>query len=73
LRELTYIEKAEISALTHGGTIIFKGKENINSIVEKIDDIGYDVDVIDIIQYDKSTFESKERTITLKIDGIHCS
>ena len=73
LSYLPYIDKVEISALTHGGIIVFKGKGKLDTIVEQIDNMGYDVEVIEVAPFNEADFESKERTITIKIDGLHCS
>ncbi|KAK6333850.1 hypothetical protein TWF730_004032 [Orbilia blumenaviensis] len=72
LRSFGFIQKAEISALTHSGNIVFFGKHNMPTIVEAIEDGGYDVEVIDITPFNASEFETRERTMTLRIDGLYC-
>jgi len=73
LKDFHYIQKAEISALTHGGTIVFRGKQNLEKIVERIDDMGYDVDLIETVPFNEAQFQTRERIVTLKVTGTHCS
>ncbi|KAK6517131.1 hypothetical protein TWF506_007008 [Arthrobotrys conoides] len=72
LRSFGFIQKAEISALTHSGSIIFFGKHNIDAIVEAIEDGGYGVEVIDLTPFNANEYETRERTMTLQIDGLYC-
>ncbi|KAF3923005.1 hypothetical protein ABW20_dc0103611 [Dactylellina cionopaga] len=72
LNKHPFIEKAEVSALTHSGTIAFFGKPHIDTILETIEDGGYDAELIDLNPFDADDFQSRERTMTLSIDGLHC-
>ncbi|KAK6337773.1 hypothetical protein TWF696_001253 [Orbilia brochopaga] len=70
-----FIEKAEISALTHSGSIVFSGdRDKIDTITESIEDTGFDVEVVELEPFDEGKqFDSRERTLTLHFDGLHCS
>ncbi|KAK6356693.1 hypothetical protein TWF718_001035 [Orbilia javanica] len=72
LQSFGFIRKAEISALTHSGSIIFFGRHNMDSVVEAIEDGGYVVEVIDLVPFHANEFETRERTMTLRIDGLYC-
>lgn len=72
LKKFPYIEKAEISALSHSGKIVFSGKDNGAIIAESIEDSGYDVEIIEVVPYNAGEFQTSERTITLEVQGIHC-
>ncbi|KAF3913468.1 hypothetical protein AA313_de0204954 [Arthrobotrys entomopaga] len=72
LNKHPFIEKAEVSALTHSGNIVFFGKSNVDLIVESIEDGGYDAELVDLVPFDVNDFKSNERTMTLQIEGLHC-
>ncbi|KAF3196656.1 hypothetical protein TWF679_004568 [Orbilia oligospora] len=72
LRAFGFIEKAEISALTHSGNIVFFGKHNMDTIVEAIEDGGYDVEVVDLTPFNPNEYETRERTMTLQVNGLYC-
>ncbi|KAF3921299.1 hypothetical protein ABW21_db0207836 [Orbilia brochopaga] len=69
-----FIEKAEISALTHSGSIVYSGdRDKISTITESIEDTGFDVEVVELEAFDDSqNFDSRERTLTLHFEGLHC-
>ncbi|EPS44375.1 hypothetical protein H072_1646 [Dactylellina haptotyla CBS 200.50] len=72
LNKHPYIEKAEISALTHSGNIVFFGKSHIDPIVEAIENSGYDAEIVELTSFDAKDFQSRDRTVTLQIEGLHC-
>ncbi|KAF3939006.1 hypothetical protein ABW19_dt0205327 [Dactylella cylindrospora] len=72
LQSSSFIEKAEVSALTHSGNIVFSGKDNIDAIIDKIEAGGFDAEVVELVPFNASEFQTRERTITLQVEGLHC-
>jgi Cu+-exporting ATPase len=78
LRELPFVEDLNITLMTNGGEVTFRGRKNLESILEKIDDLGYDCTVIETMmigEVEKSAETSSpgsRRTLKLMVDGIFC-
>jgi Cu+-exporting ATPase len=74
-RQLKFLEDISVSLLTHSATVAFSGpKENIDQIVERIEDRGFDCHVENIAEVGglKEESEHAERTIMIKIVGMFC-
>jgi Cu+-exporting ATPase len=74
-RQLKFLEDISVSLLTHSATVAFSGpKENIDQIVERIEDRGFDCHVEDIAEVGglKEESEHAERTVMIKIAGMFC-
>ena len=47
LETLPYVRAININLLTNSGVVVFEGKQHLNEIVEKVEDLGYDCRVED--------------------------
>lgn len=75
LEELPFVRNVSVNLLSHSGKIEFEGRENLNQIVEKIEDLGYDatVDSVHPLFDDKNQITAVQaRTITIYVDGMFC-
>lgn len=73
LQELPFIESVNIDLVGSSGTILFSGKEHLDRILEKIDDLGYEATVVKVESICSSTqTRSLERTVQIQIDGMYC-
>lgn len=75
IQETSSVTNVVIDLLGNSGRVEFKGRENLDKIVGKIDDVGYGVTVIDCIPVSDGTSDDdgpKPRTIQIKIDGMFC-
>ena len=78
LREFPYVIDVNIILMTNSGTVIFEGKEHLDDIIAKVDDLGYDctadhcsaVDISD--ERPEEALEPQMRIAELKIAGMHC-
>ncbi|EZF34790.1 hypothetical protein H109_00686 [Trichophyton interdigitale MR816] len=71
-----YITNATIHLLGNSGRIEFQGKENLENIITRIDDLGFEAAVVDCkpIGSDSSNAdeEVKKRTTQIKVEGMFC-
>lgn len=74
VRQLDFIEDVSVSLLTNSATIAFAGqKDNIDLIVERIEDRGFDCHVENIVEIGgRKHDEQAERTVMIKISGMFC-
>ncbi|OAP63425.1 hypothetical protein AYL99_02652 [Fonsecaea erecta] len=73
LEELPFIQDTNIDLVGNRGLVIFHGKQNLEAILEKIDDLGYEATVIKLESTAKSApVRKEERTVQLRIDGMYC-
>ncbi|MCJ1410156.1 hypothetical protein MMC19_004241 [Ptychographa xylographoides] len=78
LWELPFIKNVNITLMTGGGEVTYEGKENLKSILEKIDDVGYDCAVVssgleeNSGLLDRGTSVLTTRTVQLKVEGMFC-
>ena len=75
LWELPFVKSVNITLMTSGGDITFEGKDNLEKILEKIDDLGYDCTVVDsdsIQTIDNKDSTVPKRTVNLCISGMFC-
>ena len=75
LWELPFVKSVNITLMTGGGDVTFEGKDNLEKILEKIDDLGYDCTVVDsgspqVIGKRDSTVP--QRSVSLSISGMFC-
>ena len=78
LWELPFVKSVNITLMTSSGEVIFEGEGNLNKIIEKIDDTGYDVNVVESSrveprQYHKNDSRISSRTLQIKVDGMFCN
>ena len=75
LEELSFVHRVNIDLVGNSGKIEFTGKENIDSILEKIDDLGYRAAVVELESQEepeKIAGTASRRTITIAVDGMYC-
>ena len=75
LEELQYIESIAIDLLSNSGTVIFTGKQHLDEIVEKIEDLGYDCTVQECnpVTADGGGAQADQgRSVKLAITGMFC-
>ncbi|KAJ5692845.1 hypothetical protein N7462_002268 [Penicillium macrosclerotiorum] len=75
LEELSFIRNVSVNLLSHSGKVEFQGRENLDKIVEKIEDMGYDAEVNSINPVSESEDQAipvLERTISIRVDGMFC-
>ncbi|OOF99959.1 hypothetical protein ASPCADRAFT_138948 [Aspergillus carbonarius ITEM 5010] len=76
LEELTFVTEVSVNLLTHSGRVQFEGREHVDDIVDKIEDLGYDASVNSVLPLltdddgDDATVE--ERTVSIHVDGMFC-
>ncbi|KAJ5386580.1 hypothetical protein N7509_009121 [Penicillium cosmopolitanum] len=75
LEELPFIRNISVNLLSHSGMIEFEGKENLDKIVEKIEDLGYDAVVNNFHPLDDVKDEARPlqpRVVSIHVDGMFC-
>ena len=76
LSELPYVESVSATLMTNSALVIFRGKQNLESIIEAVEDLGYDgaVDRCNLLDQTEKRIERQDRrrTVMLKIDGMFC-
>jgi len=75
LEELQFVESVAIDLLTNSGTVIFTGKEHLDEIVEKVEDLGYECTVQECVPDIERSGEAQvdqSRSVRLSITGMFC-
>ena len=77
LKELPFVKTVSVSLMTNSGVVTYEGNDNLAAIIEKVDDLGYDVEVeqsgpVERGQQESLAPESRSRTVQLEIDGMFC-
>ncbi|KAI4126044.1 MAG: hypothetical protein LQ347_005125, partial [Umbilicaria vellea] len=78
LRELPFVDTINVTLMTNSAQVILKGRDNLDAILEKVDDLGYDctlescVAVDSTKQYELTNVTENRRTVMLRIDGMYC-
>lgn len=75
LEELSFVQNVFVNLLSHSGKVEFKGRDNLDQIVEKIEDLGYDatVDTVRPLKQDNGELDTVQaRTIAIRVDGMFC-
>ncbi|EXJ74316.1 uncharacterized protein A1O5_02612 [Cladophialophora psammophila CBS 110553] len=73
LQELQFIKDVNIDLVGNRGVVVFPGKQHLDKILEKIDDLGYDATVVKLEGTSKiAQAPDEERTVQLKVDGMYC-
>ena len=78
LRELPFVHTVEITLMTNSGIVTFTGQENLDEIMQKVDDLGYECSV-DRWEVIRSSTENTiqpvtklRRCVELTINGMFC-
>lgn len=76
LQELPFLKSVSVDLLSNSGKVEFEGKENLNKIIEKVEDLGYDAAVIECVplttEDPKDSVAVSARTIMIRVDGMFC-
>ncbi|KAJ5834998.1 ATPase P-type K/Mg/Cd/Cu/Zn/Na/Ca/Na/H-transporter [Penicillium robsamsonii] len=75
LEELPFIRDVSVNLLSHSGRVEFEGRDNLDKIIEKIEDLGYDVTVNSVSPLKAGTENlstAQIRTISIRVDGMFC-
>ncbi|KAL9613172.1 MAG: hypothetical protein Q9167_002249 [Letrouitia subvulpina] len=78
LREMAFVETVEVTLLTHSAKIVFLGPENLDQIVHRVHDLGFDCSVNLSQTISHQSNESAQgstlpqRSVMLKIEGMFC-
>ncbi|RAH85302.1 putative copper resistance-associated P-type ATPase [Aspergillus japonicus CBS 114.51] len=74
LEELPFVVEVSINLLTHSGRVEFQDRNNIDAIVEKIEDLGYDASINSVSPKGASQESEivEERTVSVHVDGMFC-
>ena len=75
LEELPFVRDISVNLLSHSGKIEFVGRENLDKIKEKIEDMGYDAAVssVDAMSAaEEASTPVQSRTVSIQIDGMFC-
>ncbi|KIX02977.1 uncharacterized protein Z518_06527 [Rhinocladiella mackenziei CBS 650.93] len=73
LQELPFVRSVNIDLVRNSGVAVFSDRQNLESILEKIDDLGYDSAVVKVDALDDTIpAEEQERAVQIQIDGMYC-
>ncbi|KAJ5384543.1 ATPase P-type K/Mg/Cd/Cu/Zn/Na/Ca/Na/H-transporter [Penicillium concentricum] len=75
LQELPFIRDVSVNLLSHSGRVEFEGRDNLDKIIEKIEDLGYDAAVNSVSPLKVGTEKlstAQIRTISIQVDGMFC-
>ncbi|KAI2736371.1 hypothetical protein DTO013E5_1645 [Penicillium roqueforti] len=75
LEELPFIRDVSVNLLSHSGRVEFEGRDNLDKIIEKIEDLGYDATVNSVspLKIGTEKFSTAHiRTISIQVDGMFC-
>ena len=78
LWELPFMKSVNITLMTGCGEVTFEGEGNLEKIIEKIDDTGYDVSVVESSRVEplpdlKNDSRLVSRTLQIKVEGMFCA
>ncbi|KZF19715.1 heavy metal translocatin [Xylona heveae TC161] len=76
IQELSFVSAVNVTLITNSATVEFEGKENIDQIKDKVENLGYDCNVEELslsdLADDEEEEEIKRRTINIKVEGMFC-
>lgn len=76
LTEMPFVENVSVTLMTNSGRVVFKGKHHLQSIIDKVEDLGYDTALERCVLLDSNgegiKEKSRQRSIMLKVDGMFC-
>ncbi|GIC87180.1 putative copper resistance-associated P-type ATPase [Aspergillus udagawae] len=74
LEELPFVTEVSVNLLAHSGRVQFVGRENVDAILEKIDDLGYEasLDNIQPVVMNNEEDRKQKRTVSIRVDGMFC-
>merc|ERR1711939_771300 len=72
VQALDFINKVEISLLSHTASVTFVGRDNVSAISQAIEDANYGAALDSISPVRSSSGEDSLRTVSIRINGLHC-
>jgi heavy metal translocating P-type ATPase len=75
LEELPFIRNVSVNLLSHSGRVEYEGRDNLDKIIEKIEDLGYDAAVSSacpVAGVPETSQTVQRRTISIRVDGMFC-
>ncbi|KAK4871390.1 hypothetical protein LT330_000627 [Penicillium expansum] len=75
LEELPFIRDVSVNLLSHSGRVEFEGRDNLDKIIERIEDLGYDATVNSVSPLKGGTEKlstAQIRTISIHVGGMFC-
>ena len=73
VRSLPHISSVSIDLIGASGNIEFDHRRDLDAVLEKLDDLGYEASLVSLTEPSASTVKTIERTIQISIDGMYCS
>lgn len=75
IEELPFVISVSVNLLSHSGNVEFEGRENLDKIVEKIEDLGYDAAVSSVHPLAENKDQAgpvQKRTVSIHVEGMFC-
>jgi Cu+-exporting ATPase len=76
LQELPFLRDASVDLLSNSAKVEFEAKDDLDKIVEKIEDLGYDASVVECVPLEaenpRDSVAAASRTIMIRVDGMFC-
>ncbi|CAG8940938.1 unnamed protein product [Penicillium salamii] len=74
LEELPFIQNVTVNLLSHSGRVEFEGRDNLDNIIEKIEDLGYDAAVTSVstVKSNPDVATTQARTVSIRVNGMFC-
>ncbi|KAL6246995.1 hypothetical protein RBB50_006302 [Rhinocladiella similis] len=73
LEELPFVRAVNVDLLGHRGDIVFLDKQNVDSVLAKIEDMGYDAVMVQLEPTNTAGENTpSERTVQIKLEGMYC-
>ncbi|KAJ5749198.1 uncharacterized protein N7511_010894 [Penicillium nucicola] len=75
IEELSFVRDVSINLLSHSGRVEFEGRDNVDKIIEKIEDLGYEAainSVSPVTGVPERSRSNQHRTISIRVDGMFC-
>ncbi|KAK4935242.1 hypothetical protein LTR10_023669 [Elasticomyces elasticus] len=73
IQELPFVASINVDLVGNRGDIVFHDKQKLDAILEKIDDLGYDATVVEVVSVGSSArSKASERMVQLRVDGMYC-
>ncbi|OKL60408.1 hypothetical protein UA08_04005 [Talaromyces atroroseus] len=72
VQELPYVNDGVVDLLSASARVEFEGKDNVKTILDEIDGIGYEAALIDCKPLNEEVSKPTERTVMIRVDGMFC-
>ena len=71
VKKLPFVDRADVNLIAHSATVAFNGKHHEHEIQDTVEEIGYGATLVDLNPI-AQTEAAAARTVSLRIDGMHC-